>query len=241
MTDKSPKEQGLVIVGKRRANTSEGAARRGRNHQRQAPEAEFCGHFGVCCIQASRGQEDLLEFVRLASNRDDSLVELVARRDEMSASDRRYNSLDDLVEAVGLRPGDVLASAAKAAYDYNSDVSKVLAAVIQPLVVEATIKSALSPGGVADRRMLHQHSGFVPDIAGPSIHAKGQGAAEPEACRLPSFEETISEAEDIMLDMPTRPLDTVPAGGQDGDDPGSDRYEENDWVDADYKPRRNWR
>jgi hypothetical protein len=93
--------------------------------------------------------------------------------------------------------------------------------------------------------MSHQHSRFVPDIAGPSIHATGQATGPgPETCRLPSFEDTINQVEDEMVYPYTRPLDPVPADPQDSD-PGfgrtRDRSEDDDWLDADYKPPRNWR
>jgi hypothetical protein len=80
MTDKSPTEQGLVIVGKRRANTSEGAARRAGITRDKLPRLSFAGTLAFAASSLPGGKKTFMEFVRLASKRDDSLVELVGTR-----------------------------------------------------------------------------------------------------------------------------------------------------------------
>jgi hypothetical protein len=90
---------------------------------------------------------------------------LIQKWDGLSRSDRRALTITDLCAASEMKFSTLLAEVTGQAFEHNSDVSKLLAAVSQPRVVKATIDSAiryLGPDGVKDRQMLHSHSNFLP-------------------------------------------------------------------------------
>ncbi len=77
---------------------------------------------------------------------------------------------------------------------FNADVSTLVAAIAHPKGVEASIDRALEAQGVDDRRMLFQHSGFIPTLRGSTVNVLNmarvgvQGRLDPN---LPTFEEDM--------------------------------------------------
>lgn len=176
-------------------NTSEGVAERSGVKKNKLQRLRFKGTLGYAASRIHGGRKVFMEFVRIASQSDERLLPLVEKWDSLSRSDKRYVNLDDLCEAVGIRPGMVLGTAAEAAFDYNTDVSKLMAAVAQPAIVQATIDSALTPEGVQDRKLLHQHSRFLPTQHGTvvNVEAKAVAAAQSTQIGLPKFEDDMGE------------------------------------------------
>jgi hypothetical protein len=180
-----------VLPAKR--NTSTGVVRRTGISKSRQPGTKFKGTLAYAASRIQGGRTVFMEYARIASQSDERLMPLVEKWDSLSKSDKRYVNLDDLCEAVGIRLGMVVGAVADAAFEYNADVSKLMAAVAHPAVVQATIDSALTPQGVQDRRMLHQHLGFVPTPTGPvfNVSAKAGAMSSVEERGLPDFEETV--------------------------------------------------
>jgi hypothetical protein len=116
-------------------------------------------------------------------------------------------SLEELCEAVGLAPGRLLGKVAEAMYEFNADVSNLLAAVAHPDVVQASINRALQPKGVEDRKIQFLHSGFLPAPRGSVVNVHAQAAAfasvsssavGDEGTALPEFEEATVEGSKIV-------------------------------------------
>lgn len=89
------------------------------------------------------------------------------------------------VEAIcvseGISPPRLLGVLTEAAVIQTRFASELLAAASQPAVVEATVVNAQLPRGDKDRKMLHQHSGFLPvpktqfiNMPGAKIDARQQ-------------------------------------------------------------------
>ena len=125
--------------------------------------------------------------------------------DEASIRDRDSVRLEDLCAAAEITPDEFLGAVIPVIYRRNQDISRIIAAMAQPKVLEATIQSAQTQWGSLDRQMLHQASGFLPTkarAADPNIRnnrkqtlvAGGKvSSVEPGAAGLPSFEADMIE------------------------------------------------
>jgi hypothetical protein len=143
-------------------------------------------------------KERFLEYARLSHDRE--IATLVERWDGLSSSDRRALSIPDLCTATGVPFSKLLGEVTAQAFEHNSDVSRLIAAVNQPRVVGAAVRSAIRVGtaGVRDRQMLLAHSGFlpVPKSASTIFHLQQQinntrEADGEETTALPSFSADI--------------------------------------------------
>ena len=192
-------------------NTSDGVSERSGVKKNSLTRLRFKG---TLAYTASRigGKDNFFDLVRQSARENQWLMPLIEKWDSISKSDRRYICIDDLVSALDLSPGRVLGAVVETAFNDNLDVSRLIASVWHPQVVEASIEKALTPEGEADRRMLFQHSGFTPKSTGAVVNvqanANSQAVAGANADRgLPSFEDTVSEKDfyfEKVLDVEIR-------------------------------------
>jgi hypothetical protein len=153
----------------------------------------------VSAVRAAGSKHKFLEYARGSDHT--GVQSLIEKFDQLSRSDRRALTLTDLCVACDLKFYTLLGEVASQAYKYNADVSSLLAAVWQPKVVAATIKSAttfLGPDGVKDRQMLHTHANFLPVPKSSSTIFRFQQqinntheAGDGEASALPTFSSDI--------------------------------------------------
>ena len=192
--------KGLAVIGSNskpvKANTSEGVARRTGISKSKLPKLSFKGSLAFAASKVPGGKKVFMEYVKMGIGSDERIKELIERWKGMSKSDQRRTNLDDLCEEVGISPGEVMGIAARCAFDYNSDVSNMIAAVMQPQILEATIENALRPEGFQDRKLLHQHAEFLPAPHGQvvNVNARAIAVAESDERGLPSFESTVDES-----------------------------------------------
>jgi hypothetical protein len=180
----------------------------------------------VKAIQVVGSKRRFIEYARLSDDKD--VRTLVKTWDGVSPSDRQVLSISDLCAATGLRFSKLLGEVTAQAFEHNSDVSRLIAAVNQPRVVQASIRSAtrLGPDGVKDRQMLLAHSGFlpVPKSASTIFHLQQQiNNAGEELTRLPSFSEDVilfSAADRLKL-LP-KAVDEESQGEQPAEGTGTD-------------------
>jgi hypothetical protein len=87
--------------------------------------------------------------------------------------------------------------------------ARIIAAVALPSVVECCAKAALTDEGSADRKMLFQHSGFVPTPAGAQTNisimqnAQLNATAQPVITAAPRPDETIRRLCDRLNEAKT--------------------------------------
>jgi hypothetical protein len=148
----------------------------------------------VRAVRAVGSKSVFIDYARLSN--DEQVQWLVGKWDGLSPSDREALCISDLCAATGLRFSTLLGEVTARAFDHNSDVSRLIAAVNQPRVVEATVRSAIriGPDGTKDRQMLLAHSNFlpVPKSASTIFHMQQQiNNAGEELTRLPSFSEDV--------------------------------------------------
>lgn len=166
----------------------------------------FKGTLTYAISRIPGGKVTFLEYARLSVN--EKVKALLALWDGMNLKTKKDTSIESLCDRVELPPVDLLKEVTGLAYEYNTDLSNFIAAVAQPRVVEAGIKKALKMDGVDDRRMLHQHSGFIPTPKGPSINigvnASAQAAAaakntvQGDESGLPDFETDVSRTVGVI-------------------------------------------
>jgi hypothetical protein len=123
----------------------------------------------VRAVQVIGSKQQFIEFAR--PSEDEGVRGLVQRWDRLSPSDRRAVSICDLCAAASVHFSKLLGEVTAQAFDSGMNVSGLLAAVIQPQVVKAMVKSALrlGPPGVKDRQKLLAHSGFLPMPKGATV------------------------------------------------------------------------
>lgn len=149
------------------------------------------------------GKETAIEAARLIQEDDERFKKITHAWDQASIRDKDSLRLEDLCSAADLTPDEFLGAVIPVIYRRNQDISRIIAAMAQPKVLEATIASATTQWGSLDRQMLHQASGFLPTKAGQQIHIDNRkqtlvaggkvSSVEPGAAGLPSFEQDMIE------------------------------------------------
>ncbi len=147
----------------------------------------------------------LMEFARLAAELDPKLAAMIEDWDRMKPALQKSVDLDLLCELHGIDPARFIAIGGEAGRRFRDDASVLIAAINMPAVVAASVKRALTPEGIRDRRMLLEHAGLLPvpkgrvlNFAAIRAQAKGEQIRKP----LPSFESTIAQIEEIDDDTP---------------------------------------
>lgn len=123
-------------------------------------------------VQSVGSREEFLDYARTSD--DGRIVTMIERYDKLSDSDRDALTIPDLCAFAEITFAELLGEVVRVAFSHNTDLSNLIAAVNQPKVVQATVDAALKPDGVDDRKVLHQHSGFVPIPKGSSTIVKFQ-------------------------------------------------------------------
>lgn len=149
------------------------------------------------------GRARFIEFVQLAMlNGNEPCSRWLLVFADLTPAERAQVSYDDVCEASGTRPAEIVGAITSAAVQFGMDVGNFVAAATHPQVVNAAVKYAKRSGGGRDREMLFQHSGFipVPKNAIPSTvvnvnasaTASAQAAAQAQsASGVPSFADDL--------------------------------------------------
>lgn len=144
---------------------------------------------------------------------DAAMKKLCEMWDGLSNSDRTRLHLSDLCAAAGVEPEVFLGRTMEVVARQNGPVAAMLAAVAHPEIVAKTVKFAKQKSGVADRKFLHEHSGFIPVPKGTTIINRFQqlnqtntlAAPTPDSHELPAFEQDAvmfgkSERGELLLE-----------------------------------------
>lgn len=156
-------------------------------------------------FRACGGKATALAGARLVD--DDRYRKLAWAYDEATERDKENLTLEVLCEAAGIPADEFIGTVISVIWRRNRDVGKLVAATTHAEVVKATVVSAQIPGpmGVADRKMLLESSGFLPqkkDGVNINIDTRhqtviaNQGGAPTKG--LPSFEEEGIEIHDAI-------------------------------------------
>lgn len=148
--------------------------------------------------------------------------EILEMRDRLSMKLRKDVPFEAYCVAAGVRPQDALALLTVEVFDQASKASALLAASQHPAVTEATIAAALSPLGTAEKKMLHQHAGFLPVSKNTIVNVRGDGTViggEQKNVLLRPVEESIRTLGDRFMESKLLPqaidVETVTADDDD--------------------------
>jgi hypothetical protein len=139
----------------------------------------------------------MMHMARLSE--DPKIRGLADRWDLLTESEKKVVPVEQLCYEGDVKQDVFFADFTKTAFRANMDLSKLIAAISHPDVVQASVDAAKTPDGKADRAMLFRHSGFLPEKTGGNIFVNAQARAESKAAAisessgLPSFEESMTE------------------------------------------------
>jgi predicted TIM-barrel enzyme len=127
----------------------------------------FDGTIASACESIGISLEQMIEMMRWAKESDPRIRELLDGWDALDASERQVSGTAEAVrQRVGLKLPELLRTVAEVTYRIAIYKAQIVAALALPSVVERSIETALTEDGIADRKMLFQHSGFVPTPKG---------------------------------------------------------------------------
>src|ERR1700745_249230 len=130
-------------------------------------EPAFDGTIASACESIGITLEQIIEMMRWAKESDPRVRELLDTWDSLDASVRQDSGTAEAVrQRVGLKLPELLGIVAEVTYRIAIYKAQIVAALALPSVVERSIETALTEDGIADRKMLFQHSGFLPTPKG---------------------------------------------------------------------------
>jgi hypothetical protein len=146
-----------------------------------------------------------MELARHAAEIDVKVAPIIEGWDSLSEEAKRRLDLDSLCKELKMDPFHFLAVVAESAMKYRDNASIIMAAISLPSVVQKSIDVALTDAGISDRKMLMQHSAFLPMPKGSTIvntfaaNLQNNNEVNQHSSALPSFEKTmdIIESEEV--------------------------------------------
>lgn len=123
----------------------------------------FDGTIASICESIGIGLEKMIEMMRWAKESDPRIAEFLDGWDALDPSEQQDSGTADAVrQRAGLKLPELLGIVAEVTYRIAMYQARIIAALALPSVVERSIERALTDKGIADCKMLFQHSGFLP-------------------------------------------------------------------------------
>lgn len=157
----------------------------------------FCNTLNLA-FRHCGGIEAMIDLCAYCADECEEAGRVVIMYRETVMDDRKDLIPEDLCRKADISPARLLGVLAKAAFQKNIDLSKMLMALQSPAMIEAAARFGARKDGHQDRKMLLQAAGVVPmggskGIAVTVNNANVQGAEDVEYGGLPDF------AEDAIL------------------------------------------
>lgn len=139
------------------------------------------------------GRFAAIELARLGCASDPRLEQLVSNWDALEAGSQKHSPklLEKLCIQHGLDPAEFLGICTAIGHRFQFDMSSLLSSVQFEEVLEAGVNRAKQPDGTADRRMIYEHKGFLPQ-KGPGVAIQFNQNLGQQAATLPDFK-TLAE------------------------------------------------
>ena len=155
------------------------------------------------------GIDNFMSFYRVAAEREPKLAPVLKVWDGMTKREREHDrvSLDKMMSAVPISPHDIVGMVVAEMSRYHYSVSEGIVAMNHSAVTETMMKQAKTVKGIDDRKMVMQHSGFLPMPKGTEVNVlQGvrveTGLEGPADSRIPQFEEEIAELSTLRPALP---------------------------------------
>ena len=161
----------------------------------------------TAAASALGGAENFMVFYRIAAEREPKLAPVLKAWDATTKLERKRAPLDEMMSAVPISPHDVVGMVVAEMSRYHYSVSEGIVAMNHRAVTETMMKQAKTVKGIDDRKMVMQHSGFLPMPKGTEVNVlQGvrleTGREGPSDSRIPRFEEEMSELSALRPALP---------------------------------------
>jgi hypothetical protein len=191
-------------------------------------QSAFDGTIASACASVGISLEQMIGMMRWAKESDPRVAQFLDAWDALDPSERQASGTADAVrQQAGLKLIELLRVVAETAYRIAMYQAQIIAALALPHVVGKTVECGLTDKGIADRRMLFQHSGFLPTPKGSqttiNVAQNTQAHARSAVVAAPLPERTTRRLTDELHERLGKPRalaarDSVPIGLPNGKD-----------------------
>jgi hypothetical protein len=162
------------------------------------------------------GIDNFIEMARLARANDPSAQRFMDAWDALDATERQARGAADAIcKREGIIPVELLRAVAESTCRFSMYTAQMAPALALPAIVGRSVEMALTDEGVADRRMLFQHTGFLPTPKGSQVAVTQivQANAAPQTMAAPRSEDTIQRLASRLNEarrLPSPPAAALP-------------------------------
>jgi hypothetical protein len=178
----------------------------------------YDGTIASACESLDISLGRMIKTLRWARESDPRVAQFFDVWDALDSSERLvWGTVEAVRQRAGLKPLELLGIVADMACRRAMYEAQIIAAVALPSIVERSIETALTDKGIADRKILFLHSGFLPSTknsqtafsAMRDAHAKTSERAR--VVSAPSPEDTIRRAANRFNEALGLPPTAAPA------------------------------
>jgi len=168
------------------------------------PEVVSNGPIATLARQLEGGKFTFMDLAQLAPEIDPKVAPVIEGWNKLTEDAKKKTNLDEVCRKLKMDPFHFLAVVAEAAIKFRDNASVIMAGLSLPNIVEKSVAVGLTDEGWRDRRMMMQHSGFLPAPKGATFvntfaaRLEANQEVNTQSSALPSFEKTVEilEAED---------------------------------------------
>lgn len=155
----------------------------GKGHKKIAKQEFPTKTLELAASKIEGGKRAFVEYVRMAVDSTPELKPFMELWDSQTEYARARCTLDEMANLASVKPGALVAAAASSAYQFNADISDLMAMSALPDVVRSGIKVATGDSELSykDREMLYKHARFIPTPAGSVINISNSNQAAANA------------------------------------------------------------
>ncbi len=180
-----------------------------------APTTRLTLTFRELVINGKKDWRHAWVFAQFAADSGDSdMVKVMECYKALKKKEQATVSPEYVCDLAGVDSNDFAAEVFREYLSYSGDAANLIEAASRPAVVKKQVAVALTTDGWRDRKMLHEHSGFLPQKTGGGIHVNASANADAKSAailpnELPSMESdtrrftrTLKDSEPLTIDVP---------------------------------------
>ena len=146
-------------------------------------------------IEGKRGWRHCWTFAKFAAESgDEDMQKVIECYEALKPKERQTVTPEYVCDLSGVNPNDFAAEVFREYLRYSGDAANLIEAASRPEIVRRSVQIAKTKDGHRDRKMLFEHSGFLPPKTGGGIHvnatanSNNRSATFVQAPELPSME-----------------------------------------------------
>lgn len=150
-----------------------------------APLTRLTMTFRELSIEGRKDWRHWVIFAQHAADEGDAdMVKVMECYHGLKKRERQTATPEFVADLAGVSPNDLAAEVFRSYLSYASDASNLIEAAGRPEIVRRQVEFAKKEAGWRDRKMLHEHSGFLPQKQGGGIHVNAQANAETQTATI---------------------------------------------------------